>query len=148
MTWLFLTLAACERDPTLLGYWEVASMRAGTNADALDEVTKAGFVEFQSNNDAYAMFSYTWSGAWVPDERPDLVNYGTDIIVDGDFVESYKEQGETYTVTLTGPGAAVNLFAIEDWKGSTVTLESDAAYPPGTDETAGQGVIWELSLER
>ncbi len=102
MTKLFLTLAACERDPTLIGYWEVASMRAGTGADALDEVTKAGFVEFQSNNSAYAMFSYTWSGAWVPDERPDLVHYGTDILVNGDFVESYKEQGETYTVTLTG----------------------------------------------
>lgn len=144
---LLLTLLACERDPTLTGYWEVVAMRAGPSDDALEEVTKAGFMEFVSTGELYTMSAYLWQGAWVPDPEPDLRVYATDATEGDDFIEGYKEEGETFSVTFQGGGVdgAPSTFALLDWQGSAVTLASEAAVPPGESATA---VFLEYDLER
>jgi hypothetical protein len=144
---LLLALLACERDPTLTGYWEVVAMRAGASEDALEEVTRAGFMEFVSTGELYAMSSYLWRDGWTPDPRPDLRVYATDAGATGDFVEGYREEGETFSVTFeAGAGAPAPVtFALDDWEGSSVTLSSAAAFPPG--ETA-QTYVLEYDLER
>lgn len=147
-----LLLIACERDPTLFGYWEIVSMRAGSTEDLFDEVTLAGSMEFMSNSSCMAMFSYEWSGAWQPITQPVVDELMTDAGGNSDFIDSYKKRGETYQLNLWrvyGEGIQ-NTFELVDWKGSTVTLSGESVLPPGEWEQgeAGTRMIWELDLER
>lgn len=143
---MILLLAGCERDPSLLGYWDITTMRAGSDADTAEEASLAGFVEFQSNGAAYAMFSYTWTGTWTPDPAPALVTFETDARERDDFVETYKTKDETYTVSMTTKGWT-NVYDVLDWEGNTVRLSSAAAAPPGRWE--GDSLVYfELELER
>jgi hypothetical protein len=145
-----LLVMACERDPTLIGYWEVAAMRAGASEDLLDEVTLAGTMEFTADSTCAAIFSYEWSGSWQPQPQPDVMYLMTDAGENDDFVDSYKKRGETYKLNLwlTSGGDSQNTFDLVDWKGSTVTLVGQSAMPPGQWEVQGSRMIWELDLER
>lgn len=147
-----LLLLACERDPTLFGFWEVAAMRAGSDDASLEEVTLAGTMEFTAEQECAAIFSYTWSGSWQPDPRPEVLVLTTDAEENEDFVDSYKEKGETYQVSLwlNNSEEGRNTFDLLDWAGSTVTLRSESALPPGAWQQGASGsrVIWELELER
>lgn len=145
-----LLMMACERDPTLIGYWEIAAMRAGSTDDSLDEVTLAGSMEFTADSDCWAMFAYEWSGTWQPEPQPVVLVLETDAGENDDFIDSYKKRGETYTLNLwlTSGAQSQNTFDLVDWKGSTVTLAGESVMPPGEWEHEGSRMIWELDLER
>lgn len=145
-----LLMTACERDPTLIGYWEIAAMRAGSSDEQLDEVTLAGSMEFTADSTCAAIFAYDWAGSWQPEAQPDVLELTTDAGENADFVDSYKKRGETYKLNLwLNSGAdSQNTFDLVDWKGSTVTLAGESVMPPGEWEVQGARLIWELDLER
>lgn len=134
---LLTLLLGCERDPSLYGYWDVVSLRVGATEGDADEATLAGFMEFAADDTCHGMFSYVWDGIQlVPDPRPDLELYTavkTSSIDDaGDLGATWHKKDETYTMTMTvTPLNVVNTFMIEDWAGSTTTLVSETAIPPG-----------------
>lgn len=141
-------LAGCERDPDLHGYWDITELRVGSTDDDAVSESLAGSMEFTREATVYAVWSYTWTGSLQPDPTPDTVVYSWQMTSSDPSDEfGYVTPDETYTVTLTGGGAVPDVYAVEDWKGSSVTLRSElAAPPPAAADTPPMFV--ELSLER
>lgn len=126
-----LIVSGCERDPTLIGYWEILEWRVGESS-AFD----AGTMEFDDEGNVTCVLRYAFTGSsFAAVRQPEVQVLETDVSESEDFIASYQEEGETYPVSIGrtdgyGWGGA---FEILDWTGGTARLHSDGAVPYGLE---------------
>ncbi len=144
---LVLLVAGCEREPDLHGFWDIAELRVGATADDATVESLAGSLELTREDEAFAVYSYTWTGTLQPDPTPDVVVYTWSMVSSEPDDFSYVGEGETFTLQLWHDGGVLDAFSVLDWRGSSVTLRSTAASPPPAGYETPQMFV-ELGLER
>jgi len=140
-------VVACEREPDLHGYWDIAELRVGASREDASAESLAGSLEFTREDEAFAVYSYTWTGTLAPDPSPDVVAYTWSMVSSEPDDFSYVGEGETFALHLWHTGGVLDAFSILDWRGSSVTLRSTAASPPPAGYDTPQMFV-ELTLER
>lgn len=130
--------AACERDPSFFGYWDIARIERGGETQS-----DAGFFEILDDGSIALFLRYEWSGGlFAPDPRPEVL-IGSTSQTESEFGEGYQEKGETYTLWLSLFGETP--FDVVEYKGDRARLESDTAAWPTPDLPAGVNVSGDLS---
>lgn len=121
---LLLALAGCERDPTFFGYWEVARIE---RAGAVQR--DAGFLEVLDDGGLALFLRYGWDGAgFFPEPRPQVIG-GDTSQREQDFVDGYREKGETFTLWLSPFDTDFDV-PLDRYRGDRAVLESgDAGWP-------------------
>ncbi len=134
---MLLLLGGCERDPTLIGFWEVLEWEVGE-----DVVVDAGTMEFNDDGKVICIFRYSYGGGgFSPVAQPEVQELETSAGESEDFIGSYHEKGETYSVSI---GAIDGFgwggeFGLTDWTGGSVRLHSGAAVPYGMEGSVEGG---------
>jgi hypothetical protein len=91
-----LALTGCQRDPVFVGYWEIARVERGGAVQS-----DVGFMDFDGDGEVVVFTRYLHDGAaWVPDPSPIARESGCDVFEQDDIFEAYKEEGETYGLTI------------------------------------------------
>lgn len=125
--WLPLVVlgSGCERDPSVFGIWDLASMEVD---GARQE--EAGILEILDDSTMKLLLRYRWEGGFVPDADPRVISADTSATRNPDPLDDFQGRGETYVLFLEAFDAE---FALVERDLSELWLEARSArYPtPG-----------------
>ena len=121
-----LSLCACERDPVLLGFWDIEKVEIDLG-DAIIEQDDMGTLEFVEGG-ATLVLRYTLEGgAMSPVAAPRAVLVGASTgDRTGQLGETYLSEGEVSTVVL-----GLDTYIVDEYGGAHAVLDAEAASPPG-----------------
>jgi hypothetical protein len=131
-----LLLVGCERDPTFFGIWDIVEIERDGEAQQ-----DMGFLEVMGDGKVSMLLRYTWGGGdFHPEPHPDVIHGSTSQTANFDFVETYHQKGETYTLMISPFGD--NPFGVDRYTGDKATLTSaEAAWPDLATELPGTELL-------
>ena len=137
--------AGCERDPVMLGFWDIIEVEVDLDEGTLRQ-DDMGTLEFTEGEGIFVLRYRLRDGALEPVARPtaETVSASTGDRSD-ELGETYVQEGEVHTLTL-----GVDVYVIDEYNGSDAFLVSESAAPPGyfnqpqVEEALAVPVRWSL----
>jgi len=119
-------LAACRRDPVLIGVWDLVSLEI--DGEAQDDY---GTVEVNADGEMFFVLRYDWSAeGFTPRAQPEIGVVPTDGGAQGDFTQIWAEEGEVHDVSIDG-----DRYLFEDYRGASTALVGAQVVPFGEWDT-------------
>jgi len=120
-------LAACRRDPVLIGVWEIARM----DVDGVEQEDYGTF-ELDADGNITYILRYDWvDGSYLPRRQPLVGVIDSDGGQQSDILQVWATEGEVQEVYIQ-----YDRYLIRDYQGSSTTLVGEGVVPFGEWSTA------------